>query len=169
MTDHDERLEAVAKALRTLGYRPVGDPAESDAEDFLAMLDAARAFDEQRKLCGGSDHAWDEASQRCQCGYFSLPAASPVGPVGADPPWLYRARTEAVEPIIGGAISWADQVEVVRSVLRFAAAQPPSAEEIKVAGKEIIERLHLEDLSLDTEQRIASAALLAAARVRAGG
>lgn len=148
MTARDDRLEAAMKAIHWTD----GKPVEMVARQFLEVYDAVRAFEVKRFL--------DTP--------YQAPAASPVG---ADPPWLddLEIKIDALLCEYANKKRWNYTKDLIRAVLAFAAAQPPSEGEIEAAGKEIVARLHLGELSLDTKQRIASAALLAAARVRAGG
>jgi hypothetical protein len=129
MTDRDERLQALTEAVMTCGCYtpPYRETAFGIAVRFLAMIDAIRAFDEQRKevMQHQKHHSGIEESPGCGPERHNATAPAVIPPVGADPPWLDEAAKIASDCYFGSAHceGWP---EVVRAVLAFAAAKARS-------------------------------------------
>ena len=207
MTARDARLEAVCEVLRARGWI---DPDFHATEflamyDAVRAFEVKRflgAFDEQRKpvplqdypkidvqslvesLGGASGRGRRAANpiglapvgeSPAPCGPKDNVTAPAASPVGADPPWLGDAAKVAFD-------TWAksDWPDVVRAVLSFAAAQPPSEAEIEAAAEELYNEplppasigIDWLEASLELKQHRRNQArlmLLAAAKVKAGG
>jgi hypothetical protein len=143
-TRNDKRLEAVAGV----------DSDSYGAKLWLARYDAIRAFD------GPALTLREEPRPPFVVDDAPSPAATPAP---ADPPWLEQCRAAVLEPIIGNDLPLADQMELLRKVLAFEAAQPPSDEEIRRVSLLLAERF-----DSPTTDTIAKKCLIAAAKARAG-
>lgn len=184
MTDTDPRLEAVELEIEDC-LRSADYPAAKWWANFIVKgYDALRAFDQAQCVCEMPEYCpkfgciksahklqpvfREEVMPHKSDGQSAVPGDNAAAPVmGADPPWLDDAAKVASNCYFGFGPSghcegWPN---VVRAVLAFANAQPPSEAEVQAAVKAWSDNWGYTTTLQETRIR---AALIAAAKARSG-
>jgi hypothetical protein len=144
MNQRDERLEAAAKAWAAgewpMSWDSLPEVLRQKARRVVGpILAASGGFDESKrsKLTGNLAHLGGcyhckNGKEDCNCpGIHGTKLALPVA---ADPPWYATIAEEIRSQFNSGGLSWKSLTPIqqekwlwiVRAVLAFAAAQPPS-------------------------------------------